>query len=289
MNDDFLYKNRPPVRKAFEDSLSQRLQTLDVTQHYQQKGAIPMKMKHTIMQGNAWKFALPTLILLSTLAFVFAFSEPVRAKTLEFIREIAGFTVEERSASPLKVLDQDETSPTQTIVLNPVTAPDTILPAPTKVEPTVYTIPTVSVTDLIKNPPFQFGLPTWAPDGYTLDESAGIATSSNWVSLVWNHPNQSEIELLIESEYSGYSIPAGENSSEEIKINGAPALLIRGFWDAQHQWDPKRGISLDWEKDGQHYRLNYSERGTAHHEIVPIKGDMDKIIEELVKMAESIQ
>jgi len=289
MNDDFLYKCRLPVRKAFADSLSQRLQTLDANQHFQQKGAIPMKMKHTVMKTSVWKFALATFILLTALAFTFAFSEPVRAKTLEFIREIAGFSVEERSESPMKALDQNETTPTQVAAINPITDPGSTMPSLTQVEPTVYTIPTVSVTDLIKNPPFQFDLPTWVPDGYILNESAGIAISKNWVSLVWSDTNIREIELLIEREYSGYSIPAGENSSEEIKINGAPALLIRGFWDAQHQWDPKRGISLDWEKDGHHYRLNYSERGTAHHEIVPIKGDMDKIIEELVKIAESIQ
>ena len=283
MNDDFLYKSRPPVRKTFADSLYRRLQTLDTNQ---QKGDITMK--HTGKQGGVWKFALPILTLLTTFAFAFAFSESVRAMTLEFVREIAGFTVEERSESPLKTLDQNETTHTQAVVINPETDPGSVLPSTPKGEPTVYTVPTVPVTDMIKNPPFQFGLPTWVPDGYILDESAGIATSNNWVSLVWNNPNLSEIELLIEREYTGYNIPAGENSSEEILINGTPALLIQGFWDTDHQWDPKRGVSLDWQKDGHHYRLNYTERETAHHEIVPIKGNIEKIIEALVKIAESI-
>lgn len=286
MNDDFLYESRPPVRKEFADGLSQRLQTLDINQPMQQKGAIPMI--RTGLQGGVWKFALSTLILLTAFAFTLALSEPIRARTLELIREIAGFRVEERSESPIKSLDQNETSPTQAAVIDSVTDPGGVSTSPMKVEPTVYIIPTVPVTDMIKNLPFQFGLPTWVPNGYILDESVGIATSNNWVSLVWNHPNLSEIELLIEREYSGYNIPAGVNSSEEIHINGAPALLIQGFWDADHQWDPKRGISLDWQKEGHHYRLNYTERGTAHNEIIPIKGEMKKIIEELVKMAESV-
>lgn len=286
MNDDFMYKSRPPVRKAFADNLYQRLQTLDTNQHMQQKGAIPMK--HTGLQGGVWKLALAPLILLTVFAFTFALSETVRAKTLEIIREIAGFRVDERSESPIKSLEQNETSPTQAAVVDSVTDLGGVLTPTLKVEPTVSIIPTVPVTDMIKNPPFQFSLPTWVPDGYILDESAGIATSNNWVSLVWNHPNLSEIELLVEREYSGYNIPAGENSSKEIHINGAPALLIQGFWNADHQWDPKRGVSLGWQKNGRHYRLNYFERGTAHHEIVPIKGDMMKIIEELVKMAESV-
>jgi hypothetical protein len=282
MNDDFLYKSRPPVRKAFADSLSQRLQMLDTHPHTQPTGAM---MKSTAIQSGAWRFALPTLILLTALACAFAFSEPVRAKTLELIRGIAGFSVEERSESPLQPFDPIETSPTQAY---PVTSPGGIPASPTPVQPTVYPVPTVPVTSMIQNPPFPFGLPAWVPDGYLLDESAGMATSNDWVLLAWKNPDLSEIELLVEREYSGTNIPSGQNASEEIKINGKPALLIRGFWDENHQWDPRRGISLDWEKEGRHYRLNYTERGMARHEIIPIQGDMGKIIEELIKMAESV-
>jgi hypothetical protein len=110
-----------------------------------------------------------------------------------------------------------------------------------------------------------------------------------WVSLVWNHSNMSEIEMLVEQEYTGYNIPAGENSGEEIEINGRPGLLIRGFWNNQGQWDPKCGITIGWIKDGHFYRLNYSERESSHNEIKSIEGDIEMIIADMVKMAESIQ
>jgi hypothetical protein len=93
--------------------------------------------------------------------------------------------------------------------------------------------------------------------------------------------------MLVEREYTGYNIPAGENSSEEIKINGQPALLVRGFWHAQ-QWDPRRGIAIGWSKDGHFYRLTYYEREPSHNEIVPIEGDMEAKIAVLVRMAESV-
>jgi len=267
MNDEFLYKNRPPVRKAFAVDLRQRLMTLETTPGGRVKGV--NRMNPTTSHASVWRVALPALVMLSVLGSLFAFSEPVRAKTLEFIRVIAGFFVEEGSESPLAALPQDVTPAAQ------MTETSTAAVA----APTEYMIPTVPVSDLVANPPFQFGFPTWIPDGFTLDETAGIATTSSWVSIVWSNSEQAEIALLIEDEYTGYNIPAGVNSSEEIEINGAPALLIRGFWDAQHQWDPQRGISLDWEKDGRHYHLNYSERDSVHNEIAPIQGNMDEIIE----------
>jgi hypothetical protein len=286
MNDDFLYASRPPVRKAFADSLRQRLITIETKPIFEQKGVVSMKA--TFLHGSRWKFALPTLILLTAAVLVFAVSEPVRAKTMEFIRVVAGFNVEERSESPLKDLEQNEVSPAQTNTDAQAIIPDNASLAPTVAEPTVYAVLTSPIDELLQDPPFQFSFPTWAPDGFILDETAGIAGSSNWVFFVWNNSDQREIELLIERDYTGYTIPAGENSSEEITINGIPALLINGWWDAQHQWDAKRGISLDWEMNDRHYHLNYTERGPAHNEIVPIQGDMDTITEELLKMAESI-
>ena len=244
-------------------------------------------MRRTTPYNNMLKFALPTLVLLSVLIPLFIFSEPVRAKTMVLIRIVAGYVVDERDESPLKDLDQGESNVAQPNSTSAIVVAEATPVSPTKVEPTIYTVPTLPVNELLENPPFQFSFPAWVPNGFTLDETVGIAASNNWVSFVWNNSNHCEIELLIERAYTGYKIPAGVNSSEEIEISGKPALLIRGSWNGQDQWDPRRAISLDWEKDGHHYRLNYSERGPVHNEMVSIQGDMDQIIDQLVKMAES--
>ena len=95
--------------------------------------------------------------------------------------------------------------------------------------------------------------------------------------------------MLVERQYTGYNIPAGEDSSREIRIDGQAALLVTGFWDGEHRWDPKRGIMLGWVKNGHFYRLTYSEREPLHNTIKPIEGDLDLIIADLVKMAESVR
>ncbi len=272
MNDDFLYNNRPPVRKAFSDSLYQRLSRQYPDNHIQRKGI--EVMINSFIRAFKWKYALLALVVIA--ALLFTFSEPVRAKTLELIRSIAGFNIEEQGESPIKEIAKGEGST------------ESADPESTVIEPTVYSVPTFTLPEALKNPPFQFGLPTWIPEGYVLDQNVGIANSKSWVALKWSNSNSSEIQMLVEQEYSGYNLPAGENSSEETMVNGQPALLVRGFWDHQGQWDPKRGITIGWIKDGHFYRLNYDEREPSHNEIKPIEGDMEAIIKELIQMAESI-
>jgi len=287
MNDNFLYKYRPPVDIVFSENLRQRLLMLDQSGEGSRNRAV--LGKPSSLHEKAWKFALSSLMVLAVLFSVFAFSEPVRAEALKLFRIVAGFIVEERNESPLKAFDQSTASPTATAAVDSLVGLEETSISPSQIAPTEYAIPTVSVKELIENPPFQFGFPTWVPQGFTLDEDAGIANSSSWISFVWTSPNRTEIEMLIEQDHAGYSIPAGEGSSEEIEVNGEPALLIRGFWNGNHEWDSRRGLLLIWDKDGHSYRLNYFERGSIHNEIVPIEGDMDTIVAELVRMAESIQ
>lgn len=251
MNDDFLYTNRPPVRKAFADSLYQGLSS----GQYDRRG---------IRHNFAWQVALPAVLLIAVL--VVTFSEPVRAMALGFIRTIAGFTVEERSVSPLDDVDLSEV--------------------------TIYEVPSLTVSALLENPPFTFGMPDWVPEGFLLETDAAVASSGDWLSLLWKNTNNSqkllEIDLLVEHEYTGYSIPAGEGSSEEITILGQPALLTLGTWDAQNEWDPTRGITIGWMNAELHYRLRYTERLPATLTIAPIEGDVEAIVAVLIRMAESI-
>ncbi len=85
MNDDFLYRHRPPVRKEFAENLYQRLSD--------QKGIHLMKKPSSLI----WKFALALVMGLSLL---FTLSGPARAGVLELIRNIGGFNVEEVETAP---------------------------------------------------------------------------------------------------------------------------------------------------------------------------------------------
>jgi hypothetical protein len=287
MDDDFLYRIRPPVRKVFADSLRQRLTSRYPDNRTRRKGT--SLMNQSLANSLTWKFAL--VVFLVVLALVFTLSGQVRARALEWIKIVAGFTVEERSESPLKDLEEGIPIPSQTDSQPTTTGMllQTEKATSTEIPPVVvYQVPVISVPEALENPPFPLSLPTWIPEGYTLNEQVAIANSKDWIMLTWSNPKGREIAMLVEREYTGYNIPAGVDSSQEIKINGQPALLIHGNWDSQHQWDPQRGIAIYWIKDGHDYRLIYSEREPVRNVIQPVEGDMEAITAELVHMAESI-
>ncbi len=195
------------------------------------------------------------------------------------------FNAEERNEDPLKNLDEGEIPSSQTTAL--ISGSPTIAAAS---EPLLWNQPFIPFRPLPCPKRLRIRRSVWpaawVPEGYVLDQNVGVTKS--WVSMDWNNSNKSEIEMLVEQEYTGYNLPAGEGSSEEIKINGQSALLIRGFWH-DGQWDPGRGIMIGWVKEGHFYRLNYYEREPSHNEIKPIEGDMEVIIKELIRMAESVR
>jgi len=135
--------------------------------------------------------------------------------------------------------------------------------------------------------PFAFELPKFVPEGFELKDSAAFANSRDWVLLLWSSDN-AEIAMLVERTYTGYYLPAGLGSAEEVQVSGQPALLIRGWWDENHEWDPTRKLELHWQKGDRYYRLIYTQRSISRWEIEPITSDIDGIIRELTRMAESI-
>ncbi|MFZ5910214.1 MAG: hypothetical protein ACOYYU_09390 [Chloroflexota bacterium] len=270
MKDDFLYQSRPPLRKEFADNLYRQLSNKYPDVNTSRKGAFIIMNRQW-----AWKFALTASLIIISLALVMPFD--VRAQVIRWVKSVAGFQVEERSESP--ITDSGEAQATSL-----VPAYDT---TPLYVTPTVVNYPTINPQALFANAPFKFGLPQYIPEGFTLDENAAIATSDSWVSLTWSSQN-AEIMMLVEKQYLGYPLPTGMNGAEEIQVNGKPALLIRGWWDENHKWDPTRGFELHWMIQDIHYRLIYSQRSVPRWEIEPISGDADKILKDLISMAESV-
>ena len=86
MDDNFLYQNRPPVRAGFGESLYSRISSL------------PLQRVRT---GNTLRIALKFLgVSMILFAVLFTFSQPVRASVLHWLKDIAGFIIEERDSLP---------------------------------------------------------------------------------------------------------------------------------------------------------------------------------------------
>jgi hypothetical protein len=276
MDDNFLYTTRPPVRMAFQAKLAQRLAALDAPGHSPRRSPLPIGRPLHLA-----RLALLSLLVFAALGVLA--SAPVRAKALAWVHTVAGFSVEERAESPLDPSAASLPAPAVTEYATNGTVK--AVPA----QSMVVEVPTVTLPEALQNPPFPFSLPAWTPEGFTLDPNVGVSPSGSWVMVQWTDSTQREIALLVEPAAPGYSLPVGEDSSQAIEVNGQPALLVQGFWDSQYQWDPTRGISLDWMMGANHYRLIYSQLGGLYNEIQPISGDMKEIIRQLVRMAESVE
>ncbi len=272
--DEFLYKNRPPVREEFANRLYQHISNTT------KEG----KNKMTLRTFSwVWRFATVMVLLV---AMLFALSTGVRASVLEWIKMVAGFNVEERAESPLKGLDEE---PILSAGNTPVpTLNSTAQMIPEAISPTIYPVTTAPLTQMMQHPPFEFGWPQYIPEGYVLSDNAGEAQSENWVLISWGNRDGAEIEMLAEKSYSGYNIPAGIDSTQEVQVNGKPALLIFGFWGENHTWNPKLSVALHWQNDDIHYTLTFWSRSKTNGVIQPIE-NTETVADELVKMAESIQ
>lgn len=151
---------------------------------------------------------------------------------------------------------------------------------------------------------FDFQVPTWAPEGFTFENSmCGIDRTSDFAGLHWKGADK----------YSGISItlrnlrwndglkdrigppstmlPVAPGSYKEVQIHGQPAVLVRGDWewpwgtedsvqvfagmeDVELKWDKKRGLQLYWVQGEVLYYLSTRAKVSA---------------EDLIKMAESMR
>jgi hypothetical protein len=267
MNDKFLYENRPSVRKEFAETLYQRLSSQAFDRRLDRKG------KRNMNGRKLWVVA-PLAVLLA-FGVLMAASSEVRANVMDFIREIAGFAVQESPQSPLADLDN---------ATDPATASGSQDTAPLA----TVEIPALVLGDILQDPPFEFGIPQTAPAGFVLDEEAAVASSQDWVILSWSSSAGAEIEMLVEQEYSGYVLTYGEASTREVTVNAQPALLVLGGWNASHVWDDSYGVELHWQQDGHYYRLIWRQMGGEHNEMTALSEDADTAAQELIHMAESI-
>lgn len=183
------------------------------------------------------RLGLAGLLLFTVL---FTFSEPVRASVLDWIRHIAGFNVTDSIPDP--------GSNPEEYFYTPQPFPSTV-----------------------KDLPFAFSMPAYVPDDFAFSNDVVIAQSKSWVAMSWSS-GEGEFDLLVQQDWE-MTIPAGVESTKEVKVNEQPAILIQGGWDENGKWDNMiRHIQLYWRKDGLIYILSSDTLSD----------------EELIKIAESI-
>jgi hypothetical protein len=130
----------------------------------------------------------------------------------------------------------------------------------------VETVPSevVSLEEARQRLPYTFGLPTWVPEGYTLQSEVELLStdgteSRNDVTLIWENEIGSRIYLYVRPGGEGRSWIVGPEGVEEVTLNGEPAALIRGAWNAhtkEYDLDPSM-LQLTWEQDEVQYNLTY--------------------------------
>lgn len=150
---------------------------------------------------------------------------------------------------------------------------------------------------------FAFGFPTWAPEGFVLDNQMYISPWNEKTFSAFWYEEDGEDPIGISLNYRWFEVPGVMNnpmyesvstgpvapgSFEEVEVQGEPAVLVRGDWNWRvyqvvvvegeptargFEWDEQNGLSLYWTDGDVAYLLwTYNPAVSA---------------EDLIKMAES--
>jgi hypothetical protein len=190
------------------------------------------------------------LVLISALLLV---SPVVRAQVNEWIQQIGGVFILETNEYP------GMGSPVQTLPFEHY-----------------------SLDEVENELPFALGLPQWIPDDFEMVPLVKV-TRFDEIAISayidWKTPSDSIFSLIIQHRLDGENggLVVGEGSVQEYLVNGEPAALIMGGWNANTQmWDNNLDvITLSWYHDGQLYTLQGINQ--------------DVSLDDLLKIAESIQ
>lgn len=191
MDDNFLYQNRPSVRPGFGETLYSRISSLPL-----QKGKSGNALRFTL------RFAVVSVILFTV---VFSSSQPVRASILDWIKQIAGFDVQET---------------------NTVSVEDSITMRPDVSGP---------LDDILNDLPYKIAMPSYVPDGFNFEDRVNVHAES--VFMTWRNSAGDQILMQVDTDH-GQRYLMGIDAAQEILINGQPALLAQGGYDADNIWNP---------------------------------------------------
>lgn len=236
MNDQFIKDYRKEPRNAAIQELQNRF-TLN-------------EVKNTSIVRKP--ITISVFLLILALILVPVFSSPVRGQVGEWVRQIGGIFIKETDNYP------GSKEPVQTLPNNQL-----------------------SLEDAQSQLPFKIDLPTWVPEGFNLHENVNVTHFpgvSSTVYIDWDTSSHSVLSLIIQQRIDGQpgSMIIGGGGSEEVQINGQPAVLFRGAWNAdKKQWDSElRLLTLSWQRN----ELTYTLQGL----------ETDISVSDLIRVAESI-
>jgi len=188
------------------------------------------------------------LVCLFVLGVLFTFSQPVRASMLAWVKQIAGLEVQEQDVLPL--------SESKSVSIPP-DARD-------------------SLAGIQKDLPYQLALPAYVPDGFAFEDKVDVKAES--VFMRWLNKNGDEILMLVDTDH-GQRYVTGTDAGQEIQVNGQPALLVQGNYDANGNWDAaQKMLNLIQRKDKLIYWLIYIKNSEGEFDNAAIKAELIRMM-----------
>jgi hypothetical protein len=224
---------------------------------YNRWSSIPSRINLHIANMRSVPAVCSTVLVLAlAFAVVSAGSPGLRAAIMGAIREIGGIIFEETIQNPY----MDE-------------------------EVRILSEQIVSLSEARAVLPFALKIPTWAPEGFVLQDDVRVILPDEdfhraTATLEWQNTDPYGFihlsTMYLISDNHEQRIVVGAESVEEVKINGQPAALVYGAWDVDSkEYGAKDLLALIWEQDG------------AYHSLQGVEGMVS--VEDLVRMAESLQ
>jgi len=129
----------------------------------------------------------------------------------------------------------------------------------------------IPVAEAIESLPYEFRLPEWVPQGYSLvEQEVTPPIAPDWIiNLNWAKERGEVIFLWIHK--GGAEIRVPPDMWKETRVNGATAVLIRGRFpfpffpdptpgatgpvEREVQWNEGAGLTLVWKQGEFHFEL----------------------------------
>lgn len=247
-HDDFLRAGRTRPRPEFAETLYRRLVPSTAEPLPIKRRLFPMSLT-TLFAPR--RLALGGLALVAALALALAVSPVARAQLAGLLRVVGGLTYNEVDPNP---------------------------GAAAGGEPAIVPHQTLPLTEAQASLGFELAVPAWAPAGYILQDDVTVISFPDsgltFARVAWYSDMGQVIDLQVEHPGTA-TWEVGPDSLEEVTVNGAPAAVLRGMWNADtNAWVRGSAISLNWRRGDVTYHLSSSNGATS--------------VAILVQMAESI-
>ena len=144
----------------------------------------------------------------------------------------------------------------------------------------------VSFSEIEEKVPFAISLPTWAPEGYVMPQSAMLRYfdgNLQWVSISWWGPNFADgpIMMLVGPRVN-WAVDL--DHLQEVQVNGQPATHPRKDWDADTgEWGGAGAGQRDPDLDTRRSDVSV-DVARRHRQGANPHGEVHSVTDELIEM-----